>query len=378
MRSGEPHRRLKALRGWRALIFLLPVLALAETDPPQPAQLKDLRGVAQAEFNQDASRILIRLRTGEVGLWDVATGMAISAAFGSEKATCCVMSADRKRVVIGFAETSRVFDSTAGSALSPAFAVPLNEHLPTPAVFSPDGELLVVLRQKEASIWRVKAGEKIKTIPLPAGPHEDAPPEAIFTEAGAHCFLMDPDGTVTRYDTQSWGRAGKPMRHRRREFAYEFGFTASEDGRWIATWDDAGENGPKTGLQVWDARAGKALGSLLTGINGFVGYFLPGQNRILIKAARGEGQVRDLPSMKLRYKIRTFDDLSGAPVAFSPEGKWILSWDSRDTLDAIDAESGTIRATTAGSGSISQVLFGPDSSAAYVFRDNPDNAQEQY
>ncbi len=356
----------------------MPFLAFAETDPPERPGLKDLRGVAQAEFNHDASRVLTRLRTGEIGLWDTAAGTAVANDLGAAKATCCLMSPDRKRVLLGFESNARIFDATTGSAVSPVLPIKVDQHQPTPALFSPDGETLVILREEEASIWRVKTGEKIKAIPLAAGPQEEAPPGAIFIAAGAHCLIMDPSGTVTRFETKTWEPAGKVMRHPHTDFSYEFGFSASTGGKWVATHDGAGENGSKASLQVWDARTGKPLGPPLVGINGFAGYFLPNRDRIVISPDRGQGQVRELPSMKIAYRIRGFDDLSGPPVALSPDGRWILSWNSRDALDAINAKTGATIKTASGSGSVSQVSFAPDSSAAYVFRDNPGDSKEQY
>ena len=334
--------------------------------------------MAQAEFNHDASRVLTRLRTGEIGLWEMAAGTAVAGELAAAKAMFCLMSPDRKRVVLGFESNARIFDATTGSAVSPVLPIKVNQYQPTPALFSPDGETLVILREEEASIWQVGTGEKIKTIPLAAGPHEDAPPGAVFTATGAHCFIMEPNGTVTRFDTKTWQPVGKVMRHPHTDFSYEFGFSASTDGKWIATHDGAGENGPKASLQVWDARTGQPLGPPLVGINGFVGYFLPGRDRIVVRPGRGQGQVRELPSMRIAYRIPGFDDLSGPPVALSPDGKWILSWDSQNALDAINAKTGATIATASGSGSVSQVSFAPDLSAAYVFWDNPDDSKEQY
>ncbi|MEO5721437.1 MAG: WD40 repeat domain-containing protein, partial [Chthoniobacterales bacterium] len=354
--------------------MLWPFLAVAQTNPPELLSLISLRGVAQAEFNHDASRVLTRLRTGEIGLWETAAGTAVANELGAAKAMCCLMSPDRKRVLLGFESNARIFDATTGSAVSPVLPIKVDQYQPTPALFSPDGETLVILREEEASIWRVGTGEKIKAIPLAAGPHEEAPPGAFFTATGAHCFIMEPNGTVTRFDTKTWQPVGKVMRHPPTDFSYEFGFSASTDGKWVATHDGGGEHGHKASLQIWDARTGQPL----VGITPGVGYFLPGRDRIVVSSDRGQGQVRELPSMKLAYRIRGFDDLSGPPVALSPDGKWILSWNSQNALDAINAKTGATVGTASGSGSVSMVSFAPDSSVAYVFRDNPDDSKEQY
>lgn len=379
MKPRLPTRALAFIAMSVAFVVLTP-LAVSENAMPQRAALENLRGISQAEFNQDGSRVLLRSRKGEVTLWNAADGSSISSELGAQTdATSLIASPDRKRVLLGFAEHAQVFDTTSGSAISPTLPIRMSKGLEVPAIFSPSGETLVIFGETVASIWNVEAGQRIHTIPLPPGPYEEAPPAAIFTEAGAHCFLMDPAGAVTRYETQGWKKTGQPMNHPRSDFSYSFAFSASANGKWIATWDEAGENGLKCSLKLWDATASKPLGAPLSGINGFVGYFVPGKNRVVIAAARGEGQVRDLPSMKTVYRIRRFDDLSGPPIAISPDGKWILSWDSNGAVESIEAGSGKVAGTTpSSSAGVARILIAPDSATAYILSDNPDASKEQY
>ena len=42
-----------------------------------------------------------------------------------------------------------------------------------------------------------------------------------------------------------------------RESAYYLELASSANGRWLVTFDNPGENGPKGHLQVWDAAKGK-------------------------------------------------------------------------------------------------------------------------
>jgi WD40 repeat protein len=273
-------------------------------------------------------------------------------------------------VLVGMKEGSRVFDATSAGAISPVLQVRLRESLPTPAVFSPDGTVVIIFEEKQASVWNVRTGERVALLPLALGPHEEAPPDAIFAKTGALCFVMDPDGTVTRYDAKSWKPLGRPMRHPRLETAYEFGFTASEDCRFIATFDDAGENGPKGQLQVWDAIANKPLGAPLVTTNGFSARFIPGADRILIQPARGDASVRELPSMKTAYAIRAHDDLDGPKIEVSPDGKWILSWGPDRKLDVIDAKTGKVVGNTSSAAAVTKILFGPEAADCYVVFDN--------
>ncbi|MEP6823114.1 MAG: hypothetical protein ABI946_12290, partial [Chthoniobacterales bacterium] len=215
-------------------------------------------------------------------------------------------------------------------------------------------------------------------IPFPPGPHEEAPAATIFTEQGGECFLMDPAGTVTRYETKSWTAVGAAMKHPRLDSAYEFAAAASDDGKWLATFDDAGENGPKGQLQLWDARTSKALGMPLSNTNGFTARFLRESDRVLVLPARGEATVRALPSMKVLYRIPAHDEIDGPRVEVSPNEKLLLAWGSDKVLTVHDTDTGKALAASPAKATIMQVLMAPDSSACFVVYDNSAFPAEGY
>jgi WD40 repeat protein len=334
-------------------------------------RLGDLRGVEQASFNHDGSRVIVRMRGGSVGIWAVPGGERIAGDLEEQPTSDShVMSADARMVLIGFKDGhSRVFEAASAKAVSPILDVPLRGQMQVSALFSPDNNVLVIFAEKEVVVLNVRSGERIATIPLAPGTNEDSVGSAAFTAGGAQCFLMDGSGAVTRYDTKDWKPIGKPMRHPAAELAYEFFFNASEDGKWLVTFDSAGENGPKGQLQVWDAVAGKPLGKPLAAVNGFVGRFL-GTNRIVITPFRGEATVRDLPSMKVAYSLRPHDELDGPKVEISPDQKWIVSWGPDRRLDSFDAASGKLANNHISSAAISKVMAAPDSSSCFVIFDN--------
>ncbi len=340
-------------------------------------RLGDLRGVWRAAFNQDASRVLVRLRGGEIALWEVATGTEMQGELASP-ATGFWMNRTGSLAAVGSAEGTRVFDATSARAVSPLLAAKLQDELPVPATFSPDGETLVIFEPEQASIWKVRSGERRASIPFPAGPHEEAPATAIFTTQGAECYLMDPAGTVTLYETKDWTPTGAAMRHPRLDSAYEFAAAASDDGKWLATFDDAGENGPQGQLQLWDARTSKKLGAPLANTNGFTARFLGRSDRVLILPTRGEATVRALPSIKVLYKIPMHDEIDGPRVELSPDEKWAVSWGSDKVLTMHDASTGKVLGASPAKATIMQVLMAPDSSACFVVYDNSAFATEDY
>ncbi len=169
------------------------------------------------------------------------------------------MSPDGKSVLVGLKDGhARVFDAATAKAISPALEVPLASETQMPALFSPDGNTVLIFSAKEVAVFNVRDGKRVAALPLVTGPNEDEPGSAAFAAGGAQCFVMDGSGNVTRYDTREWKPMGKPMKHPHAESAYDFGFNASEDGKWLVTFDSPGENGPKGHLQVWDVAAAQS------------------------------------------------------------------------------------------------------------------------
>lgn len=366
------------MRFQRWLTFVCVCLSLVSltANAAETAQLGELREVLQAHFNHDASRLIVRLRSGEIGLWDTKKGTPITGdAALKELSETYVMSPDARRVLVGFKDgRAQIFDASSGAAVSPVLEVSLRENGQThpQAVFSPDGSTVVWFGEKKAVVLDGKTGKQIATLPVPFEIEEgsDSTALAIFAGGGAKCFVMDPKGTVTAYETRKWTAAGKPMKHPPAEQAYQFGFDASSDGKWIVTFDDPGENGPQGQLQVWDASASKPLGKPLSAVNGMSGRFLPGHDRVLVQSGRGEATVRNLPSMEISYVLKQHDEIDGPHVELFPNGKWLIAWGPDKKIDLIDAATGKTLNTHSSSVAVTGVMIPVDSSTCYVGLEN--------
>jgi WD40 repeat protein len=363
----KSHRWL--LLFWTGLSFTSTTLPAAES-----ARLGDLRGVWQANFNHDASRLVVRTRGGEIGLWDMKKGTPIKGDPALKASSNdYVLSPDARRVLVGFKDGhARVFDTSSGSALSPVLDLSLKENVTPQALFSPDGGTVLFFGEKETSVLDVKTGKRIATIPIPFELEEgsDTTAAAQFVSAGAKCFVMEPHGIVTAYETKGWTQVGKPMKHPPADSAYDFGFEASADGKWIVTFDDPGENGPKGQLQAWDAQTNKPLGDPLSATNGMSGRFFAGQNRVLVQSGRGDATVRDLPSMSIAYVVKMHDEIDGPKVDVFPNGKWLIAWGPDKKVDLIDAVSGDILKSYSFPVSVTSSMIPPDSSICYMEVDN--------
>ena len=355
-------------------IFACAFASTHAADSPEPRAFADLVGVTQAEFKHDGTRVVVRTRTAEIGIWDTASGQPVVGDLPPGTAiTAHLLSPDGRAVLIGFPDGgSRVFDTTSGKALTPPLEAAFQEGDSPRATFSPDGKRLVILEAEHASIFQIPGGQREAKIPakLPSG-LEDAEftTTATFTADGSQCFFLIGD-TVTRYDTATWKPAGKTLRHPAAESAYRIGFAVSADGRWVTTFDGPGENGPKGNLQIWDITKGQALGKPVVAVNGLEGSFFPPGNRLLISPGRGEASVREMPSLKTLAKIKPHDDVDGPKATASPDGKWLISWGSDRELRLIEPSTGKVVDRFSSNATISRVLFLPDSSGALVVFDN--------
>jgi len=356
---------------WLALACFFCPLALLTMAAAEPARLKDVRGIWQADFNNDASRLVVRTLS-ELGLWDTKKGTRITGDAALKKpSSLYVMSPDLRKFLVGFKDGhAQVFDTSLGSAVSPVLALSLSENAyPQAVFFSPDGGTIVFFGENEASVLEVKTGKRITTLPIAFEREEGSPDStavAIFSNGGAKCFVMDPQGFVQAYETKAWTPLGKPMNHPPAEMAYDLGFEASPDGKWIVTFDSPGENGPKGHLQAWDAVTSKPLGDPLSATNGMSGRFLPGQSRMLVQGGRGEASVRDLPSMNIAYVIKQHDEIDGPKVDVFPNGKWLIAWGPDKNVDLIDAVSGNILKTYSSPTSVANSMIPADSSICYL------------
>jgi len=373
-------------RSRRSFTFVSVCLSLAcvHADAAEAPRLGDLRGVVQAQFNHDASRIVTRTVNGDVGIWDTRKGTPIAGDTALPKPSeGYVMSGDRHKVLVGFKDGhARVFDASSGAAVSPVLDLSISESDNPRAVFSPDGEALVYFGEKGSAVFEVKTGKKVATIPIPFEVEEGAgsTASAIFTKDGAKCFVSDAGATVTAYETKKWTTLGNPMSHPPAEKAYTYGFDASSDGKWIVTFDDPGENGPKGNLQVWDGAACKALGAPIVGDNGMSGRFLPGQSRLLIGPGRGDATVRELPALAVSYEVKKHDELDGPKTDAFPNGKWLLAWGPDKKMDLIDAATGKVLSSYSFPVQVIRVTIAPDSSACYLSwqSDTPAGKDETY
>lgn len=382
----------RSLLAYPAIALAL-LASIAPTSAATPTRLSEVRGVDQAEFSADAMQVLVSTKEEQVSLWITVNGSPIKEEI-TGPGQAFVMSADSQHVLISLPQGgARIFNPATGMARSPQLDVRLRIPAHPEAVFAPNGQQVLIFEPGAAAIFAVATGQRVATLSLRAKPAPpvatkgtktseappteeeeedlDIAPAARFTRDGARCFVMTAQGVVTTYDTATWKALGAPMRHPAAPSAYSCGMALSEDGAWMATFDEPGENGPKSHLQVWDAIKGKPIGKPAVAINGISGEFVPGSSpRLLVTSGRGEASIRELPSYRKIAAIPAHDEVDGPSVALSPDGKWALSWGSDRVVRLQATGTGAVQESQAFQATISQVLMLPDSTGCLVVFDN--------
>ncbi|MFT5469993.1 MAG: WD40 repeat protein [Verrucomicrobiales bacterium] len=350
------------------LALFLPIATLA-ADPPR---LANLSGARRADLNHDGSRIVLRMREGQIRIWNVASGELIPGDLGMESKGEYVVSPSARRILVSFeAGGSRVFDFDTAEAVSPIHPATIAGEWRPHAVFVPDETQVVILDSEKngrCTVIDLENGKTIAAFDL-APINDDYDPSIQFSSDGRRAFILDGEALLHRYDTSNWAEIGEPMAHSFDEnHAYGFGFAISEDGRYAATFNWPGENGPDGRLQLWDAETAKPLGEPLAEQNGITaGFFDQGQGQqLLILPGRSRSRVLAVPSLELRFNLPLHDVFDACEAVLSSDRQHLYTWGYDSSVRRVDAQSGKILGEVLRRGRIDRVLTRPDSSRIWV------------
>jgi WD40 repeat protein len=308
-------------------------------------------GVQAVAYSPDGSRILTGSRDGVARFWEAATGKPVGQPLQHKDTVWAVgYSRDGKKVLTGSSTEARVWDAE-GSFKS------LPHRAPVWALaFSPDGKVLLTgsgetgdTNGGEAQLWDAATGKPVGEIMR----HK----RAVFGVA----FSRDGKTVLTREKyvgfeeigqavalAQVWDCAtgrpiGEPIRDR-----YLGSATFSPTGRTILT------GGSGSGFRLWDAATGRlaaeSLRSTEDGREISIDHAAFSPDGKLIVTT---GATLKKPSNGVdHYELRLWDPVTGKPVgdhvtlpafvwcvAFSPDGKQVLTGSREKTAQLWDATS---------------------------------------
>jgi eukaryotic-like serine/threonine-protein kinase len=308
------------------------------------------RNIHSVVSSPDGKRLATAGRPG-VKVWDIQTGKEILSLKGGASASgdfqkCLAYSPDGKRLAAFGGDTpgsagSRpmtVWNAETGNVLYSIDAECLS------IAFSPDGKRLAAagwLQEGERLIGEVKI-------------RDSETGQAILTLRGARGGVaFSPDGKRLYSNTKVWdSQTGQELLSLKGHVGSVSAIAYSPDGKWLASASYSSKT-----LKVWDAQNGEEL----TTVNGSAGNaiaFSPDGKRIVSSWTDKSVKVLEAPSGQ---ELLSFEGEEYAPdLAFSPDGKQLIT--AGENLKVWDAYRDQQPLALNGSDSyqVSSVAFSPD------------------
>ena len=270
-------------------------------------------------------------------------------------------SPDGKRIVSGGDDkTVRLWDATTGQPVGQ----PMTGHTGrvNSVAFSPDGKRILSGDDKTVRLWDATTGQPVGQ---PMTGHKYGVTSVAFSPDGKRIVSGSDDGTVRLWSADTGQPVGAPLTG---DPAQVLSVAFSPDGRRIAS------GGSNNGVRLWDADTRQPIGQPTTGAMGLVSSvaFSPDGKRIVSGGGYGDYGDNSFGD----NTVRLWDADTGQPigqpmtghtdavqsVAFSPDGKRIVSGSRDKTVRLWDADTGQPigQPMTRHTDAVQSVAYSPD------------------
>ena len=324
------------------------------------ATLQHSGNVSSAEFSRDGRMVVTASDDNTARVWEVDTGKALAAFQHDDAVQSAVFSPTGMLVATASNNTVRVWDRSNATALSMLH----HGEKVSSVTFSLDGQhVLTGSYDDRARVWEVKTGQALVTLQ-----HKDDVNTAFFSADGQQVLTASDDRTAKVWDANT-GRLLNTFKHGDKVNAATFSLdhtlavSASDDGT----------------ASIWDMRTGRELASLPH--ERYAGDCeISGDGRRLVTTA-GDGsvQVWDIELIRgpVALEVHSFPSTGSSAassaskrvnerdhlfdaVAFSPDGRRVVSASQDMTARIWNSETGKELAKLQHLGEVHSAVFSPD------------------
>ena len=323
-------------------------------------QIGHSRNVSSVAFSPDGQYLVSGDIDNTIKLWDVQSGKVIKIFNGhSNMVNSVAFSPEGLQLASGSGDkTVKLWDVRSGKLIKTFEGHSYGVYS---VAFSPDGQYLVSgSRDKTLKLWDVQSGVLIKTFEG----HSTVVTSVDFSSDGQQLVSGSYDKTL-----RLWGvRSGKLIKTFEGHSNGVDSVAFSPDGQYLVsgstTVPGTDHDYDEKTLKLWDVQSGKLIKNFggRRGYSGDIGSiaFSPDGKQLVSGSRDKTLKLWDVQSGK---ELKAFKGHSGSvgSVAFSPDGKQLVSGSWDKTLKLWDAQSGKELKTFKGhSDTIESVAFSPD------------------